>query len=106
MRIKVDITGFGDDLNKKQELNGDDARFDRCYLILETYHRDTNHKITFNDSNLVLLYGTINFVMTYPKTYAQFLIDTDLYVVFLKFLNHFNNFPINSYVIFVYKKLL
>ena len=63
MRIKVDITGFGDDLNKKQELNGDDARFDRCYLILETYHRDTNHKITFNDSNLVLLYGTINFEM-------------------------------------------
>ena len=73
MRIKVDITGFSDDLNKKQELDGDDEILDRCYLILETYHRDTNHKITFNDSNLVLLYGTINYVMKYPVTYEQFL---------------------------------
>ena len=73
MRIKVDITGFSDDLNKKQELAGDDEISDRCYLILETYHRDTNHKITFNDSNLVLLYGTITYVMIYLVTYEQFL---------------------------------
>ena len=90
MRIKVDITGFSDDLNKKQELDVDDEISDRCYLILETYHRDTNHKITFNDSNLVLLYGTITYVMIYLVTYKQFLRNTYRHIVFLKFINHFN----------------
>ena len=54
MRTNVVITGFDDDFNKKQELKGDDAILDRCYLISETYHRDTNHKTSFNDSKLLL----------------------------------------------------
>ena len=35
MRTKVDITGFDDDFNKKQESKGDNTILDRCYLVLK-----------------------------------------------------------------------